>query len=103
MADGKHLTKNGNIAFSKYLKNNITTEKAIQFIVDNANIKATKKAEKANEKSKIRHKKITINLIFPVFIIFSPFYLLISQVFRRLLQPNLKSFDSLFRLLLECI
>ena len=32
-----------------HLKNTITTEKAIQFIVDNANIKATKKAEKTEK------------------------------------------------------
>ncbi len=41
------LMNNENL--KEYLKNNITTEKAIQFIVDNADIKATKKAEK-NEK-----------------------------------------------------
>lgn len=32
-----------------YLKNNITTEKAIQFIVDNANVKSAKKADKAEK------------------------------------------------------
>ena len=41
------LLNNENL--KEYLKNNITTEKAIQFIVDNANIKATKKAEKAEK------------------------------------------------------
>ena len=41
------LLNNENL--KEYLKNNITTEKAIQFIVDNANIKATKKAENAEK------------------------------------------------------
>ena len=41
------LLNNENL--KEYLKNSITTEKAIQFIVDNANIKATKKAEKAEK------------------------------------------------------
>ena len=36
----------------EYLKNNITTEKAIQFIVDNAKIKAAKKAEKTEKTEK---------------------------------------------------
>ncbi len=41
------LMSNENL--KEYLKNNITTEKAIQFIVDNADIKATKKAEKTEK------------------------------------------------------
>ena len=40
----EELLENENL--KEYLKNNITTEKAIQFIVDNAKIKAAKKAEK---------------------------------------------------------
>ena len=38
------LLSNENL--KEYLKNNITTEKAIQFIVDNANVKEAKKADK---------------------------------------------------------
>lgn len=41
------LMSNENL--KEYLKNNITTEKVIQFIVDNADIKATKKAEKTEK------------------------------------------------------
>ena len=41
------LMSNDNL--KEYLKNNITTEKAIQFIVDNADIKAAKKAEKTEK------------------------------------------------------
>lgn len=41
------LLNNENL--KEYIKNNITTEKAIQFIVDNANIKATKKVEKTEK------------------------------------------------------
>ena len=43
----EELLENENL--KEYLKNNITTEKAIQFIVDNAKIKATKKAEKTEK------------------------------------------------------
>lgn len=43
----EELLENENL--KEYLKNNITTEKAIQFIVDNAKIKAAKKAEKTEK------------------------------------------------------
>ena len=46
----EELLENENL--KEYLKNNITTEKAIQFIVDNAKIKATKKAEKTEKTAK---------------------------------------------------
>ena len=41
------LIENENL--KNYLKNNITTEKAIQFIIDNAEIKSAKKAEKTEK------------------------------------------------------
>lgn len=43
----EELMNNENL--KQYLSNNITTEKAIQFIVDNANIKTAKKAEKTEK------------------------------------------------------
>ena len=46
----EELLENENL--KEYLKNNITTEKAIQFIVDNAKIKAAKKAEKTEKTAK---------------------------------------------------
>ena len=46
----EELLENENL--KEYLKNNITTEKAIQFIVDNAKIKAVKKAEKTEKTEK---------------------------------------------------
>ena len=46
----EELLENENL--KEYLKNNITTEKAIQFIVDNAKIKAAKKAEKTEKAAK---------------------------------------------------
>ena len=46
----EELLENENL--KEYLKNNITTEKAIQFIVDNAKIKAEKKAEKTEKTAK---------------------------------------------------
>lgn len=46
----EELLENENL--KEYLKNNITTEKAIQFIVDNAKIKAAKKAEKTEKTEK---------------------------------------------------
>lgn len=46
----EELLENENL--KEYLKNNITTEKAIQFIVDNAKIKAAKKAEKTGKTEK---------------------------------------------------
>ena len=46
----EELLENENL--QEYLKNNITTEKAIQFIVDNAKIKAAKKAEKTEKTEK---------------------------------------------------
>lgn len=42
----------GNENLKTYLRNNITTEKAIQFIVDNANVKSAKKADKAEKTEK---------------------------------------------------
>ena len=46
----EELLENENL--KEYLKNNITTEKATQFIVDNAKIKAAKKAEKTEKTAK---------------------------------------------------
>ena len=45
--NAEDLSNNENL--KEYLKNNITTEKAIQFIVDNAKISDAKKAEKSDK------------------------------------------------------
>ena len=50
----EELLENENL--KEYLKNNITTEKAIQFIVDNAKIKAAKKAEKTEKQKNLNNK-----------------------------------------------
>ena len=46
----EELLNNDNLR--EYLKNNITTEKAIQFIIDNAKVSDAKKAEKAEKTEK---------------------------------------------------